>query len=434
MTNKHKISRLYYVTKVATLLSLLIVSFLSPRSAAAVGNITIPTTGTITQHFLSITYPNTQGYYYDQNDQLQRTNKKFHSGLDISLDGDSDCTQNMSPVYAAAGGVVIFADYDTSGYGWSVRIDHGPSVSSNGKHVFTLYGHMGAADDRGRRGASCLKVSKDNVVTAGQLIGYQGTSGRSTGVHLHWDVKVNPSQDVWKGGYWASPDYYTCLQLTVGDPSPLGSVTAGQNGCSVSQNFSDNFSGYPLGSTPSGWTQYGTTAITPTIVEYGGAGATFQRLRFPAYTAESTSKFLIKDNLVGTNITAQVKLNFQTSNDGGGLIVAWQDIGNYIAILPNPFWDEIVVWEFANGQLRSATNPGGRFSVPINTNQDYWLKVVTSQDQSGAKQLEVYWSTDGQNFIQQSTATNLANLTGHFGVGTYQFLTETLFDDFAVDY
>jgi murein DD-endopeptidase MepM/ murein hydrolase activator NlpD len=408
-----------------SLISLLLILLLVPGSAGATGNLTLPTSGTITQTFFSTVNPDVSGNYYDQNDQLKKINKKFHSGVDFSS-GTAECTTNTSPVYAAAGGTVLFAGYDTSGFGWSVRIGHGLAASSNGKYLFTLYAYMGTADTKGKRGTSCLQVSQGDIVTAGQLIGYQGKSGRSTGIHLHWAIKANSSTDSWKGSYWASPDFYTCLPLTAGDQSPLGSATAGHSGCNMPQDFSDDFSSYPLGSTPSGWTQYGTTAITPTVVEYGGTGASFQRLRFPAYTAESTSKFLIRDDQVGTNITATVKLNFQTSNDGGGLIVAWQDTGNYIAILPNPFWDEIVVWEFANGQLRSATNPGGRFSIPINTNQDYWLRVVTSQDQTGAKQLEVYWSTDGQNFTQQSTATHLANLTGGFGVGTYQFLTETL--------
>ena len=426
--------RLFQLGLVASIFISLMFPVALPHTFAS-GSVTIPTTGTVTQLFLGTFSKDFKGKYYDQNDQLASIATKAHEGVDIAGGTSSDCINNhLSPVYAAGAGMVTSTKYDTSGYGWSVVIQHGLSVSGNSKYIFTHYAHMGTPDTKNTRGTSCVAVSPGQNVSAGQLIGYQGSSGNSTGTHLHWGIKANPTKDSWNGSYWASPDFYTCMALTVGDGSPLGSVTSGQNLCSSSHTYFDDFSTYALGSIPSGWTQYGTTNITPRVIEYGGSGTNYQRLEFPAYTAESTSKSLIRDNLSATMVTATIKLNFQTSNDGGGLIVAWQDPGNYIAILPNPFWDEIVVWEFANGQLRSATNPGGRFSVPINTNQDYWLRVVTSQDQSGINQLDVYWSTDGQNFTKQSTATNLANLTGRFGVGTYQFLTDTLFDDFSVDY
>lgn len=213
--------------------SLFAITIVFSSEALANGNLTIPSTGSITQPFLSQILPDTNGSYYDQNDQLQiqKTNQKFHSGVDIS-NGNTDCIQNLSPVYAASSGKVIYVDYDTSGFGWSIRIDHGLSEANN-KYVFTLYAHMGMPDVKRKRGQSCLTVKQGDYVFEGQLIGYQGSSGNSTGTHLHWGTKVNPTLDIWrnKGSKWASPDFYTCMALTERDLSPLENVNAGQNIC-----------------------------------------------------------------------------------------------------------------------------------------------------------------------------------------------------------
>jgi len=97
----------------------------------------------------------------------------FHDGVDLSA-------PQGNPIHAAQGGQVIWAGYDaTNGFGWSVVINHC-------NHVSTLYGHM-------------LKVfvkAHDNVV-AGEEIGLEGSTGWSTGPHLHisvmWDnVMIDP--------------------------------------------------------------------------------------------------------------------------------------------------------------------------------------------------------------------------------------------------
>jgi hypothetical protein len=201
--------------------------FFAPKPALAAGTLIAPTEGTITQYFLDQRVPDeTGGKYYDYNDQLVTLpkNSKWHDGVDIAASG-TDCTKQQGPVYAAGAGSVIFASYQP-GFGWSVEIDHGQSVSSNGKYVFTLYGHMGTADPiKNKPGKSCLAVKKGQKVTAGQLVGYQGQSGNVTGVHLHWSVKVNPTTDSWKGSIFASPDFYAGLHLTIGNPPLLSSLT-----------------------------------------------------------------------------------------------------------------------------------------------------------------------------------------------------------------
>jgi len=93
--------------------------------------------------------------------------ERFHSGIDIGADyGDS--------VVAADGGVVIFAGW-MGGYGKAVIIDHGNSIS-------TLYGHN-----------SELLVSEGQRVRKGELISRVGSTGNSTGPHLHFEVRQNGS-------------------------------------------------------------------------------------------------------------------------------------------------------------------------------------------------------------------------------------------------
>jgi len=88
----------------------------------------------------------------------------FHAGIDISSTfGDS--------VRATADGVVLTAGL-ASGYGREILIDHGHGVE-------TLYGHL-----------SGFAISAGQEVKRGQIIGYVGTSGRSTGPHLHYEVRI----------------------------------------------------------------------------------------------------------------------------------------------------------------------------------------------------------------------------------------------------
>lgn len=91
-----------------------------------------------------------------------------HTGVDIGVGMGS-------PVYAAADGKVIVASYGYGGYGVAVVIDHGSGIS-------TLYGHN-----------SSLNVSVGQTVTRGQVIASSGSSGWSTGPHLHFEVRVGGS-------------------------------------------------------------------------------------------------------------------------------------------------------------------------------------------------------------------------------------------------
>lgn len=92
--------------------------------------------------------------------------KKFHKGIDLGTNGAE------IPVYAAESGTIIRAEYDSLAGNW-IMIDHG-----NG--LVTKYMHF-----------SHTFVQKGQQVTKGQQIGLTGTTGNSTGIHLHFQVEEN---------------------------------------------------------------------------------------------------------------------------------------------------------------------------------------------------------------------------------------------------
>jgi murein DD-endopeptidase MepM/ murein hydrolase activator NlpD len=128
------------------------------RPAASASGIMMPAQGPITSYF---------GYRYHPILHFTR----FHAGLDIGAGWGS-------PIVAVADGQVIGAGW-SAGYGREVQIAHAGRLTS-------LYGHM-----------SQIVAQPGSYVRAGQLIGYVGSSGLSTGPHLHFEVRqggqpVNP--------------------------------------------------------------------------------------------------------------------------------------------------------------------------------------------------------------------------------------------------
>lgn len=118
-------------------------------SVTATGSFIRPATGLITQ-----------GY------------KFYHKAIDIANRGGG-------PILAADSGTVIAAGWDPSGYGNRILIDHG-----NG--AVTLYAHL-----------SALQVQPGQRVNRGDVIGQMGSTGRSTGTHLHFEIR--------QGGVFLSP-------------------------------------------------------------------------------------------------------------------------------------------------------------------------------------------------------------------------------------
>lgn len=98
--------------------------------------------------------------------------KSYHKAVDIS-------NRAGGPIMAADSGTVVAAGWDASGYGNRIMIDHG-----NG--TVTLYAHL-----------SVLQVNIGQRVNRGDVIGQMGSSGRSTGTHLHFEIR--------QGGIFLNP-------------------------------------------------------------------------------------------------------------------------------------------------------------------------------------------------------------------------------------
>ena len=106
---------------------------------------------------------------------------KFHAGLDFAA-------PIGTPIYATADGVVTDAGYNSGGYGNRVIIDHGYGYE-------TLYGHMYS-----------IKTRVGAKIKRGEVIGYVGSTGKSTGPHCHYEVH--------RGGTPVDPVYYFYNDLT----------------------------------------------------------------------------------------------------------------------------------------------------------------------------------------------------------------------------
>ncbi|HDQ40184.1 MAG TPA: M23 family metallopeptidase [Desulfonatronum sp.] len=91
--------------------------------------------------------------------------REFHKGLDIA-------GPIGTPVYATAKGLVISSEKDGA-YGLTVTIDHGSGIITNYAHLHSI------------------AVKNGQNVSRGELLGYMGNTGRTTGPHLHYEVRLN---------------------------------------------------------------------------------------------------------------------------------------------------------------------------------------------------------------------------------------------------
>ena len=108
---------------------------------------------------------NTESSGFGWRDDPFRHNRRYHRGADFHA-------KSGTPVLAAGDGIVVFAGRQ-SGYGNVVYVDHGGGV-------VTRYAHL-------RR----IETKKDLTVTAGERIGQVGSTGRATGPHLHFEVRLD---------------------------------------------------------------------------------------------------------------------------------------------------------------------------------------------------------------------------------------------------
>lgn len=126
-----------------------------PRAAAGVASI---------PSIWPVTGPLTDGFGVRGN-PFGGSSSEFHKGQDISA-------PRGTPVRATADGYVVIAGWKR-GYGWVVYINHDNGVS-------TRYGHLSRID-----------VMEGQTIKQGEQLGLVGTTGRSTGPHLHYEVRIN---------------------------------------------------------------------------------------------------------------------------------------------------------------------------------------------------------------------------------------------------
>jgi murein DD-endopeptidase MepM/ murein hydrolase activator NlpD len=121
--------------------------------------------------------------------------REFHPGIDIKGRG-------LIPVHATANGVVLGAGLNPYGYGYVVKM-------ANVYGFTTLYAHL----------RKNLKVKTGQFVKKGQIIGYMGNSGLSTGQHLHYEIRyndkpLNPVNFV----YWNGMNFFKIFKKEKGVP------------------------------------------------------------------------------------------------------------------------------------------------------------------------------------------------------------------------
>ena len=127
---------------------------------------TLPATGEWRVPFVDTPYKVTSGFGM-RVDPVTGASTSLHNGVDLAT--------GQSPVVSAAGGTVSWAGDNGNGFGNHVIIDHGAGTT-------TLYGHLASIDPTITPGA---------VVAIGQTLGVEGSTGWSTGIHLHFTITVD---------------------------------------------------------------------------------------------------------------------------------------------------------------------------------------------------------------------------------------------------
>ena len=115
-----------------------------------------------------------------------------------------------TPIYATADGTVLRAGYNSGGYGNLVEIDHGRGIT-------TRFGHL-----------SAILVRTGEHIARGQLIGRMGSTGRSTGSHLHYEVRID-GRAVNPIPFMKSTDYVLAMQRRA-NAAPMESLAIGGPG------------------------------------------------------------------------------------------------------------------------------------------------------------------------------------------------------------
>ena len=133
-----------------------------------------------------------------------RGSAAMHSGIDLS-------GPVGTPIYATADGVVTTAGWNSGGYGNLIKVDHGRGIE-------TRYAHL-----------SKVNVREGERIKRGQLIGKMGSTGRSTGSHLHYEVRID-GRAVNPVPFMKSTDYLLAMQRNASAASMDQVALGGPNG------------------------------------------------------------------------------------------------------------------------------------------------------------------------------------------------------------
>jgi len=128
----------------------------------------------------------------------------MHAGIDLS-------GPHGTPIYATADGVVANAGWNSGGYGNLIKVDHGRGIE-------TRYGHL-----------SAILVRPGDRVTRGQVIARMGSTGRSTGNHLHYEVRIE-GRAVNPIPFMKSADYVVAMQRKSNNAAMESLAIGGPNG------------------------------------------------------------------------------------------------------------------------------------------------------------------------------------------------------------
>jgi murein DD-endopeptidase MepM/ murein hydrolase activator NlpD len=124
-----------------------------------------------------------------------------HQGIDLAA-------PYGTPIYATADGVVTDAGYNNGGYGNLIKVDHGRGIE-------TRYGHL-----------SAILVRSGQRIVRGQQIGRMGSTGRSTGNHLHYEVRID-GRAVNPIPFMKSNDYLLAMQKNGAGTHSMDAVALG---------------------------------------------------------------------------------------------------------------------------------------------------------------------------------------------------------------
>jgi murein DD-endopeptidase MepM/ murein hydrolase activator NlpD len=129
-----------------------------------------------------------------------RGGSAMHPGIDLA-------GPTGTPIYATAEGTVLRAGWNSGGYGNLIEIDHGRGIT-------TRFGHL-----------SAILVRAGDHITRGQQIGRMGSTGRSTGSHLHYEVRID-GRAVNPIPFMKSTDYVLAMQKRA-NAAPMESLAIG---------------------------------------------------------------------------------------------------------------------------------------------------------------------------------------------------------------